>query len=460
MELPNNLEAERILLGTMILDEFDIGRVTDCGIDADRFFLRKHKLVYNAILGLVEKGINLDTVSLSEFLRGMGNLEEVGGFDFLDELISGIPAVVNIPYYASIINEKYVLRKLHGIGQTMQKQVGDKDAGSVKILNEAENEMFKLREGRERLGFVKLGEAAEKAMNVIEIHSKNKGGLIGLDTGFRDLNRITGGLHRGDLIIVAARPAMGKTAFCLNLALNAAKRQDATVALFSLEMPSTQLSMRMIGSESGVDVGRLRKGDLKDEEWDDAAQAMGRIAEANIFIEDSGVATVPSIRSKLKQLERQLKSQQKELDLVIIDYLQLMSGSTNAEKQNRVNEISSISRGLKMLAKDMNVPLIALSQLSRAAEQRTDHRPQLADLRESGSIEQDADMVCFLYRQDYYDEMKRKNEGQKVNPEKQSDISVAELIIAKHRNGATGKIELAFVKRITQFSTLDHNYQT
>ena len=453
MQLPNHIEAERILLGTMILDEYDIGRVTDCNVDAERFFLKKHQLVFQAILELVEKGMTLDTVSLSEVLRGLGHLEEVGGFDFLDELISGIPAVVNIPYYASIVNEKYVLRRLYEIGQNMGKQALEPQAGSTKILNEAESLMFKLREGGEQAGFVKLGDAAEAAMNRIEEHSRHKGGLIGLDTGFRDLNAMTGGLHRGDLIIIAARPAMGKTAFCLNLALNAARRDNARVALFSLEMPATQLSMRMIGSESGIDVVRLRKGELEPHEWEDAAHAMGRLAETRIFIEDSGLATIPSIRSKLKQLERQ----QEGLDLVVIDYLQLMSGATSAEKQNRVQEISAISRGLKMLAKEMNVPLIALSQLSRAAEQRSDHRPQLADLRESGSIEQDADMVCFLYRQDYYDEMKRKEEGITPSPEHESEVCVAELIIGKHRNGPTGKIELAFVKNITQFTTLDRS---
>jgi replicative DNA helicase len=452
MNLPSHIEAERILLGAMILDEYDIGRVTDCGLDKDRFFLRKHQLIFEGIMELVEKGYSLDTVALSEVLRGLGSLEEVGGFDYLDDLISGIPAVVNIPHYAGIINEKYTLRRLHDIGKQMEAKALDCKEGSLRILNEAENEMFKLREGRDQIGFVPLGKAAEEAMQRIEEHAKNKNNLIGLDTGFADLNRITGGLHSGDLIIVAARPAMGKTAFCLNLALNAATRVQAKVALFSLEMPATQLSMRMISSESDIDVSRLRKGELESFEWDKAAHAMGRLAEVPIFIEDSGVATIPSIRSKLKQLARQ----EDGIDLVVIDYLQLMSGATTAEKQNRVQEISGISRGLKLMAKEFNVPIIALSQLSRAAEQRSDHRPQLADLRESGSIEQDADMVCFLFRQDYYDEMKRKEEGVTMEPENQSDMCVAELIIAKHRNGATGNIELAFIKRLTKFVSFGH----
>ncbi len=456
MELPNNIEAERILLGTMILDEYDIGRVTDCGVDAGKFYLEKHQTIYKAIMGLLERGVTLDLVSLAEQLRGMGHLDQVGGFDFLDHLIAGIPAVVNIPYYASVVNEKYSLRKLHGISNHIQKQVYEKDSDSLKILNEAENELFKLREDSgDRLGFVQLGNAAQEAMQVIEEHARHEGGLIGLDTGFRDLNAKTGGLHRGDLIILAARPAMGKTALCLNIALNAAKRQGAHVAIFSLEMPSTQLSMRMIGSEAGINIGRLRKGELREHEWDDAAHAMGMLSELNVFIEDSGVATIPSIRSKLKQLKRQ----HGKLDLVVVDYLQLMSGASKEDKQNRVNEISSISRGLKLLAKEMDVPLLALSQLSRAAEQRSDHRPQLADLRESGSIEQDADMVCFLFRQDYYDEMKRKNEGQLNSPDQENDVCVAELIIAKHRNGETGKIELAFIKRLTQFNTYDSHFE-
>ena len=454
MALPNHVEAERVLLGTMILDEYDVGRVTDCGIQSERFFLNEHRLVFDAILEAVEKGIGLDTVALSEVLRGKGQLEEVGGFEFLDALISGIPAVVNIPYYSSIINEKFVLRRLHEIGQQLNKKTLEPEASSMNILNDVENQMFKLREGKDQLGFVTLGDAAEEAMKAIEQHANHKGGLIGLDTGFPEFNNITGGLHRGDLIIVAARPAMGKTAFCLNLALNSAKREDAKVAIFSLEMPATQLSMRMIGSESGIDVGRLRKGELDtQEEWEDAAHAMGQLTKARVFIEDSGVATIPSVRSKLKQLERQ----EGGLDLVVIDYLQLMSGASASEKQNRVNEISAISRGLKLLAKELNVPLIALSQLSRAAEQRSDHRPQLADLRESGSIEQDADMVCFLFRQDYYDEMKRKEEGISVAPEEQSNMCTAELIVAKHRNGPTGKIELGFLKNITKFTTLEHH---
>ncbi|MCB1045279.1 MAG: replicative DNA helicase [Acidobacteria bacterium] len=440
-KLPYNEDAERVLIGAMLIDASNTGEVV-ARISKDDFHLGHHKSIYEAALSVFEKTENIDVLMLADELERRGELYKVGGYDYLNELTVGIPRVTNIEHYAQIVKEKALLRRLAVLGQEITKNAlaGEQDA--VDAIDHAEHSVAALREGDQSHEFTLFPDSLQDTFQLIQERAALKGELIGLPTGFLDLDRKTSGLHRGDLIIVAARPAMGKTSFCLNLAVNAALRANAKVAVFSLEMPSSQLTMRLLGSEARVGISELRSGRLENSDWDRLSTVMPELTKARIFIEDSGDINVYLMRAKLKRLQRD-----EGLDLVVIDYLQLMSGTNRSAQQNRTQEVSEISRGLKIMAKELNVPVIALSQLSRAAEQRSDHRPQLADLRESGSIEQDADMVCFLYRDDYY----RKQKDEAIQTVHEDDYGLAELIIAKHRNGPTGVIKLAFFKKFTRF---------
>jgi len=439
--MPHHDEAERVLLGSMMLDSNNIPLVLEA-LKLESFYRKAHQLIFQAIVLLFERDDEVDPVLVSDELIKRNELQEVGGYEFIDDLTQGIPRTTNVSYYASIIKEKAMLRNLAKFGQTLIDAAVGEDMGAAEMIAGAETSLFDLREGEQSHGFQKFEPLLQESYKIIQERA-NQDGLVGLTTGFLDFDRVTSGLQNGDLIIVAARPAMGKTSFCLNLALNSALKADAHVAIYSLEMPATQLVMRLIGSEARVGISQLRSGQLKEEEWGRMAQTVGALSNATLFIDDTGDSTVPKMRADLKRLDADVG-----IDLVVIDYLQLMSGSSLNAQQSRVQEVSAISRGLKILAKEINAPVIALSQLSRAAEQRADHRPQLSDLRESGSIEQDADMVCFLYREDYYDE-KNKTDEPMENPDE--DFGLAELIIAKHRNGPTGKVNLAFFKKFTRF---------
>ncbi len=449
--LPHNDDAERVLLGSMLLESGNIAEVLE-RIQLDSFYRRGHQLIFKAILALFERNEEVDSVLVADELGRQGELQEVGGYEYLDELTQGIPRTTNIGYYAGVVREKARLRQLARYGQEVARESLDAETLADEVLTKAESGLFDLREGKLSQGFRELGELLDESYQLIEERAKQGGELVGLKTGFADYDRMTNGLQKGDLIIVAARPAMGKTSFCLNLAMNAGVN-GARVVIYSLEMPAIQLAMRLIGSEARVGISALRSGNLGEQDWSRAASAVANLGESSIYINDSGESTVARMRAELKRL-----AMEAPVDLVVVDYLQLMTSSSMYAQQSRVQEVSAISRGLKILAKEINCPVIALSQLSRAAEQRSDHRPQLSDLRESGSIEQDADMVCFLYREDYYKEKTELADGDRVGDE---DFGLAELIIAKHRNGPTGKIQLAFFKRFTRFESYsdDMDYQ-
>ena len=436
--MPHNEEAERVCLGAVLLESSNITMVLEF-LSPDHFYRQSHQVIFKAILTLFEGDSEVDPVLVSEELIKQGQLQNAGGYEYLDALTEGIPRTTNIAHYAGIVREKALLRRLAKLGQDLSQKAMLPETSADEALNEVETSLFDLREGKAAYGFKFLDDLLTESYAHIEMLAENKGELAGLSTGFSDLDRITNGFHPGDLVIVAARPAMGKTSFCLNVGLNAALK-GAKVAIYSLEMPAAQLTTRLIGSEARVGISALRSGRLRSDEWTRLGTTVAALSEAQIYIEDSGDSTVAKMRAELKRIKMD-----KGLDLIIIDYLQLMTHSSHQAQQSRVQEVSAISRGLKVLAKETSCPVIALSQLSRAAEQRTDKRPQLSDLRESGSIEQDADMVCFLYRDDYYND---KSDGTEQTDD---DFGIAELIIAKHRNGPTGTIQLAFFKKFTRF---------
>lgn len=445
--MPHHDEAEKVLLGAMMLDSANIPHVLEF-VNALDFYHEAHQHVFSGLVEMFEEDREIDPVLLAETLIKKDQLDHVGGFTYLDNLTSGVPRTANLPYYAGIVREKSMLRQLALLGQKISRVALDPDSDPIQAMGAAENELMALREGKVSHGFQEMATLLSETYELVQERAGQEG-FVGLRSGFLDYDRMTNGLQKGDLIIVAARPAMGKTSFCLNVALNAAILDGAKVAIFSLEMPANQLVMRLLGSEARVSISGLRSGRLEPEEWNSLGQSVGKLSEARIFIDDSGESTVATMRGQLKRLKMEAG-----VDLVVIDYLQLMSGSSLAAQQSRVQEVSAISRGLKLMAKEIDCPVIALSQLSRAAEQRSDHRPQLSDLRESGSIEQDADQVAFLYREDYYKEREkseRKDEDDADAEDITQDFGVAELIIAKHRNGPTGVVNLAFFKKYTRF---------
>jgi replicative DNA helicase len=434
--MPNNVEAERLILGVILLDNSTINQAAE-RLKPDDFFLPSHKRIYEKMIYLYEQGRAIDPVTLQEELRRAGELEQVGGAAYIASLFDGVPRFSNLDNYTRITKGKSTLRRLiHAASQVMTMAFDEEEEPEL-ILDQAERLILGIAEDRIKQGFTPLGEVAESQLKHIEEIAGRDQLITGIATGFTDLDYMTSGLQRGDLIIVAARPSMGKTAFCLNVAQNAALRvqhhgQKAVVGVFSLEMSKEQLVNRMLCSQARIDAHRLRSGMLSKDDWRKLALAVGELSEAKVFLDDTPGMSVLEMRAKA----RRLRNEQKALDLLVIDYLQLMSGRGRIE--SRQQEVSQISRELKMLAKELNVPLIALSQLSRAPEARTGSRPQLSDLRESGSIEQDADVVMFIYREEYY-----KPETEKQN--------IAEIIIGKQRNGPTGAVELVFLKQLTKF---------
>lgn len=447
---PHHDEAERVLLGVMMLEADNIAPVLDV-VTPEDFYRRHHFLIFQALVLLFERDDEIDPVLVADELIKRDELEDAGGYEYLDQLTHGIPRTTNIEHYANIVKEKAMLRKLAHFGQKLTEISISGEMDAMSAIGVAENSLQEFREGKVDHGFRDFGELVVETYETMRERAAKGDELVGLRTGFMDWDRMTAGLQKGDLIIVAARPAMGKTSFVLNVALNSAVKDGKNVALFSLEMPGAQLVMRLIGSEARVSISSLRTGKLMEEEWNRVALAVGELGQSNIFIEDSGESTVAQMRAQLKRLNSEYG-----VDLVVIDYLQLMSGSTLQQQQSRVQEVSAISRGLKIMAKEIDAPVIALSQLSRAAEQRSDKRPQLSDLRESGSIEQDADMVCFLYREDYYQEKEQVVDDK--DPDEQ-EFGIAELIIAKHRNGATGSVNLAFFKKYTRFENYSEDME-
>jgi replicative DNA helicase len=435
--LPGNIEAERMILGVILLDNSVINQAIE-RLKPDDFFLSSHRLIFDKMVGLVEQGRGIDPITLQEELRRSGEIDAVGGVAYLTSLFDGVPRFSNLDSYLRIVKGKSTLRRLIGASNQIMAMAFDEQEEPELILDEAERKIFAIAEDRVKEGFVHIGEVAGKQLKVLDEIAGRQQLITGISTGFRDLDFMTSGMQRGDLIIIAARPSMGKTAFCLNIAQHAALHpqhhgQKAVVGVFSLEMSKEQLVQRMLCSQARVDAHRLRTGMLGRDDWRRLGMAVGELSEAQIFLDDTPGISVLEMRAKT----RRLLNEQKALDLIIVDYLQLMSGRGRYE--SRQQEVSQISRELKMLAKELNVPLIALSQLSRAPETRTgNHKPQLSDLRESGSIEQDADVVMFIYREDVYrPETERQN--------------IAEIIIGKQRNGPIGSVELVFLKSMTKF---------
>ena len=428
---PHSVEAEQSVLGAMLLDREAVYAALEV-LRPEDFYKEAHREIFHGAVGLFQRQEPLDLLTLTEELRRRETLEAVGGIAYLTSLTSNVPMTVHVEHYARMVEEKAVLRRLIHSSRDIMEQGFRPDMDARTLIEQAQKNIYDITQSRYQQGFTHIKELLGETFDEIERRYENKETITGLTTGFNDLDHKLNGLHKSDLILVAARPAMGKSAFALNLAHNAALKSGASVAVFSLEMSKEQLILRMLAAESMVDLGHIQSGRLNEEEWTRIAKAMVPLSRAHIHFDDSAGTTVTEMRSKARRLKME-----KGLDLVLIDYLQLMQGETRTE--NRQQEISKISRNLKIMAKELDCPVIALSQLSRAPEQRADHKPILSDLRESGAIEQDADVVIFLYREAYYDE---ESENQKL----------AEIIVSKHRHGETGTIEMVWLGEFQKFA--------
>lgn len=439
---PFSLEAETAILGGMLIDRDAVTKAVEV-LQETMFYREANRRLYRAMIRLFERGDVIDVITVSEELKKSDELESAGGFDYLGNLVDAVPTAANLEYHARIVRDKALLRRLVEQSTSIIRDVYEQGAKSVdEILDEAEARIFQVAESHKREGFVWIKEILWSAFEHIERLQQSDSGITGVPSGFPDLDRMTTGLQKGDLVIVAARPSMGKTAWVMNVAATAAITHNVPVAIFSLEMSSEQLVQRLLCSEGRIDAQKLRKGRLSQEEHQRLAAAAGHLNTAPIWIDDQPGSNILEIRAKARRLQSDLRRDGKDLGMIIIDYMQLMGSAGQSE--SRVQEVSQISRGLKGLARELDVPLIALSQLSRGPEQRTDKRPMLSDLRESGSIEQDADVVMFLYRPEYYAPAEKKEEldGQ------------AELIVSKQRNGPTGVVNLYFQKSYTRFDSV------
>ncbi|MBK7934013.1 MAG: replicative DNA helicase [Acidobacteria bacterium] len=431
--LPSNEESERVILGAILLDNSVIAQAVE-HLKPEDFYSPLNRRVFAAMIALFEKQRQIDPILIGEELKKEGSLESIGGTSTITNLTFGLPHFSNVEEYIKVVRDKSVVRNLIRTCNAITGEALAEEDDAENILDHAEQQIFAIAEARTSQSFSRIGPVADRVIVRVREHAEKGGsaGITGLSTGYYELDEITSGLQRTDLIIVAARPSMGKTALCLNLAQNAALNSNAIVAVFSLEMSKEQLVTRMLSSEARVNAHRFRTGHLMTKEWEKLAEAIGVLSDARLFIDDTPGISVLEMRAKC----RRLAAEQKGLDLVVVDYLQLMSGGKRTE--SRQQEVSQISRELKALAKELNVPVVALSQLSRAPEARNPPKPLMSDLRESGSIEQDADVVAFIFREDYYNETD-ENKG------------LAELIISKQRNGPTGTVRLAFLKEFTRF---------
>ncbi|MBB5206711.1 replicative DNA helicase [Chiayiivirga flava] len=430
---PHSIEAEQAVLGGLMLSTESWDRIAD-KITEEDFYRRDHQLIFRAIGQLAEQSKACDAITLGEWFESQNLAEQVGGSAYVIELASTTPSAANIAAYAEIVREKSILRQLIDVGTNIANDAFNPEGRSSReVLEVAEQSVFHIAEAgmRGRQGFVAMRSAVKDAFRILQERYENKGAITGLPTGFLDFDKITAGLQPSDLIILAARPAMGKTSLALNMGEYAAIKTKKPVAVFSMEMSASQLAFRLISSLGRVNQQNLRTGQLEDEDWSKVSHAITLLAEAKIFIDDTPALSPTELRSRARRLARE-----HGLGLIVIDYLQLMQVPGN--KENRATEISEISRSLKALAKELNIPVIALSQLNRGLESRTDKRPVMADLRESGAIEQDADIILFIYRDEYY------------NPDS-ADKGLAEVIIGKHRNGPTGMVKLAFHGQYTRF---------
>jgi len=434
-ELPNNLEAEKSVLGSCFLSNYALQKASE-NLMPESFYGERNKIIYQAMLDLQEEATPIDVTTLTSQLNKKGELIKAGGVEYLSELLNFVPTASNADYYIKIVEETAIVRSLISTAEEIETEGYSADESVNEILDNAEKKILNIVKRRSANEFRSIKDVLDKTQQDLKRLSQNGGELTGLSTGWYDLDRLTTGLHPGELIIIAARPAMGKTAFALNLATHIAMTQDKAVAVFNMEMPAEQLAMRILSSLGQIDGFKLRTGNLLNQDWRRINEAAYQLAESNLVIDDTAGTTIGEIRAKC----RRLASSEKGLALVVIDYLQLISGGKNYGV-NRQQEVSDISRSLKTLSLELGIPIIALSQLSRGVEARDDKRPMMSDLRESGSIEQDADIVGFLFREDYYKEELRREDNN----------SDSEFIIAKHRNGPTKTIDLLFKKNTSTF---------
>ncbi len=435
---PHNLEAEQSVLGAILLEPEAFSTAAELLLPSD-FYRSNHQAIFQTMYTLFEKGEPIDVVTVATTLANIDQLEQVGGIVYLTELADSVPTAANVGYYSEIVEEKSLLRRLIRTATDIVTQTYEKEDKVEEVLDEAERTILEVSGKKNTGAFKPIKDVLVNVYENIEELHQSDGDVTGIATGYKDLDRMTSGFQQNDLIIIAARPSVGKTAFALNIAQNVAVNSDENVAIFSLEMGADQLVQRMLCAEGNIDSQRLRTGKLIGEDWEKLTLAMGSLSHAGIYIDDSPGIRVSDIRSKCRRLK-----QEHGLGMIIIDYLQLIQGSEGSQ-DNRQQEVSEISRSLKGLARELEVPLIALSQLSRGVESRQDKRPMMSDLRESGSIEQDADIVGFLYRDDYYDDESEKQD-------------IIEIIISKQRNGPTGTIELAFVKEYNKFVDVSYHY--
>lgn len=432
--LPQSIEAEQSVLGSMIIDKNAIAKVLE-GLEEEDFYRDGHKVIYRTILEMFRNDIAIDLLTLLEYLKSADMLERAGGVTYITELSSSVPTTANLSAYIKIVSDKSTLRKLIKSSTTIIEESYNNQSNVEDVVDSAEKKIFNIAEKRTSKDFEQLSDVLERGFAQIEKLFNNKGTITGVGSGFSDLDAKTSGFQSGDMILIAARPSMGKTTFALNIVEHAALKENKSVVVFSLEMSKEQLAYKLLCSQANVDMLSLRTGTLEDKDWENIAMAAGPLSKAKIYIDDTAGVTVMEMRSKCRRLKIEYG-----IDLIVIDYLQLMSGGSGTD--NRQQEVSEISRSIKALAKEMECPVIALSQLSRAPEQRADHRPMLSDLRESGSIEQDADVVMFLYRDEYYNK-------------ETEDKNIGECIMAKQRNGPVGTVKLAWLGQYSKFGNLD-----
>lgn len=436
--LPQSLEAEQSVIGAMIIDKSAIAKALE-KLNEEDFYRDGHKVIFKAIRDMFSKDMAVDLVTLLEYLKSTDKLEKAGGVTYISEVSSSVITTANLEAYITIVEEKSTLRKLIKSATSIIEESYNKQDKVEEVLDLAQKKIFDLAEKQGSNDYEPLANVLERGFLEIERLFNNKGSITGVGSGIRDLDAKTSGFQKGDMVLIAARPSMGKTTFSLNIAEHAALREGKSVVIFSLEMSKEQLAYKLLCSEANVDMLKLRTGNLDDDDWERIARATGPLSKARIYIDDTAGLSVMEMRSKCRKIKMEYG-----IDMILIDYLQLMSGSSGSE--SRQQEVSEISRSIKALAKEMECPVIALSQLSRAPEQRADHRPMLSDLRESGSIEQDADVVMFLYRDEYYNK-------------ETEDKNIGECIIAKQRNGPVGTVKMAWIGAHSKFANLELVYK-
>ncbi|MGG7144960.1 replicative DNA helicase [Clostridium nigeriense] len=436
--LPQSLEAEQSVIGAMIIDKSAIAKALE-KLNEEDFYRDGHKVIFKAVREMFSKDMAVDLVTLLEYLKSTDMLEKAGGVTYISEVSSSVITTANLEAYIKIVEEKSTLRKLIKSATNIIEESYNKQDKVEEVLDLAQKKIFDLAEKQGSNDYEPLANVLERGFLEIERLFNNKGSITGVGSGIRDLDAKTSGFQKGDMVLIAARPSMGKTTFSLNIAEHAALREGKSVVIFSLEMSKEQLAYKLLCSEANVDMLKLRTGNLDDDDWERIARATGPLSKARIYIDDTAGLSVMEMRSKCRKIKME-----HGIDMILIDYLQLMSGSSGSE--SRQQEVSEISRSIKALAKEMECPVIALSQLSRAPEQRADHRPMLSDLRESGSIEQDADVVMFLYRDEYYNK-------------ETEDKNIGECIIAKQRNGPVGTVKMAWIGAHSKFANLELVYK-